>query len=187
MLLLYSMIVSLHPTQVCTLDSDWQGTKVPQTYMQRYNICNCRSYGLSVELHLSSFSLVAISRKISWKMPSPPTLPHDVQVKLNEGQAILMWTIGALVYLLHLESYLKIKRPSTASVSLHGNGCYAFLKHLEATDECKSITILLWLPCSLLAAQILSFLYLGSSPTIDQPNNFPHFERLLSQPLLWTS
>jgi len=53
--------------------------------------------------------VVAISRKITQKMPSPPMIPHDVQVKQKEGQTILMWTIGALVDLLHLEWYLKIK------------------------------------------------------------------------------
>ena len=59
--------------------------------------------------------------------------------------------------------------------------------HLEATDECKWITGLLSLSRSLFSAQISSFLYLGSSPTTDQHDKFPHFERLLSQPLLRTA
>jgi len=124
-----------HLTWVWTLDSDWQGAKVPQTYIERYNICKCRSYGLSVELHPWPLALVVISRKITQKMSSPPMIPHDVQVKQKEGQAILMWTIGALVDLLNLEWYLKIKWPSTASVSLYGNGHYAFPKNMSASGS----------------------------------------------------
>jgi len=58
-----------HSTRVHTLDSNWQGAKVLRTHTQGYNIWKCRFYGLSMEFHRSSLSLVAISRKIARKMP----------------------------------------------------------------------------------------------------------------------
>jgi hypothetical protein len=64
---------------------------------------------MTVELHLRSLSLVAIFLKIARKMASPfppggpPTIPHDVQVKQKQGQATMIWAIGALVDLFYLK------------------------------------------------------------------------------------
>ena len=101
-----------HPTRVRISDSYQQEAKVPQTYTQRYNICEWESYDLSVELRLRSLSLATIFLQIARKMPppvGPPTIPHNVQVEQKQGQATMIWAIGALVDLFYLKAYLKMK------------------------------------------------------------------------------
>ena len=110
---LHTDLVSWTPTHTCVriLDTNQQGAKVPQTYMQRYNVCKWESYDLSVELLLRSLSRAALSLKSRWKMASPgspPTIPHDLQVEQKQGQATMIWAIGAWVHLFYLKMYLKM-------------------------------------------------------------------------------
>ena len=101
-----------HPTRIRISDSNQQGAKVPQTCTQRYNICKWGSYDLSVELLLQFLSRAALPLKIVRKMASPggpPTIPHDVQVKQKQGQATMIWAIGALVDLFYLKAQLRTK------------------------------------------------------------------------------
>ena len=52
----------------------------------------------------------------------PPTIPHDLQVEQKQGQATVIWTIGAFVDLSYLKEHSETKRQFTAFVSLDGNG-----------------------------------------------------------------
>jgi len=69
----------------------------------------------------------------------PPPIPHDVLVKQKQGQATMIWAIGAWVDLNYLKEYLEIKRQFTGSVSLDGNGYYAFPKSMSASGSGRSM------------------------------------------------
>ena len=69
----------------------------------------------------------------------PPAIPHDALVKQKQGEATMIWVIGAYVDLSYLKEYLEIKRQFTASASLDGNGYYAFLKSMSASGSGHSM------------------------------------------------